>query len=298
MNKKYLVTGGDGFIGSCIMKKLAEHSCSAVSYDIRNGKDILDETTLAAEIANGYDGVFHCAALISVPESMQKPEEYYRTNVLGTQTLIKVLQSSNRKSKIVFSSSAAVYGEKSSAVSEEMPDGMVTPLSPKSNYAQNKIDGERIIAESGMPAIALRYFNVYGPGQSLAYAGVITFFIEAALKGNPIIIFGDGNQLRDFIFVSDIAEANVAAMFSDKSDFNIYNIASGTTTDLNNLAALIIRLTGSSSKIIHKPAREGDIMYSAANISKATMSLGWKPKITLETGLDLIIAYMKKNMIY
>jgi UDP-glucose 4-epimerase len=204
---KYLITGGEGFIGSRIVQKT-----SGVSYDIKSGFDILNIESLE-KAAIGIDGVFHCAAKISVPESISKPDEYYRINVEGTRSVTKIAEYT--KSKIVFSSSAAVYGDTTSAVNEK------SLVNPKSPYAQNKIDGENILKNSPVPHIALRYFNIYGPGQSPQYAGVITSFITNAINGTDLVIFGDGNQVRDFVFVDDIARANVKAMEYDNTFFEV-----------------------------------------------------------------------------
>ena len=174
---KILVTGGQGFIGGHIAKLTGGNS-----FDIKSGLDILDTDKLSGAVLDKSE-IFHCAAKISVPESFQMPEEYYKTNVLGTRNVIEVAEKS--ASKIVFSSSAAVYGEANKKVDEN------APLSPLSPYAENKKDGENLLRVAKTPSIALRYFNVYGPGQSAAYAGVITAFIVSALKDEDLKIFGD-----------------------------------------------------------------------------------------------------------
>lgn len=273
--KKYIVTGGQGFIGGKIREKTG-----ALSYDLKSGLDILNTESLAPHLES-VDGIFHCAARISVPESIEKPEEYYRTNVVGTDNVI----GAALKKKIVFSSSAAVYGESSHAVKED------ETLNPKSPYAENKRDGEVLLEKTGVPHVALRYFNVYGPGQSPEYAGVITAFIRRALAHEDIVIFGDGNQVRDFIFVDDVAEANIKAMEYQGEKFEVFNIATGTQTSINDLARTIINLTGSRSKIHYDSPRPGDIVYSQADVSKAKNILGWQAKVSLEEGLKKTIAY-------
>lgn len=274
---KYLITGGEGFIGSRIVQKT-----SGVSYDIKSGFDILNIETLE-KAAIGIDGIFHCAAKISVPESISKPNEYYKINVEGTRSVTKIAEDT--KSKIVFSSSAAVYGDTTSAVNEK------SLVNPKSPYAQNKIDGENILKNSPVPHIALRYFNIYGPGQSPQYAGVITSFITNAINGTDLVIFGDGNQVRDFIFVDDIARANVKAMEYDNTFFEVFNIGSGIETSINKLAETILQLTNSNSKIVYKPYRPGDIIYSLADVSKAERVLKWKAEVSLEDGLKETIRF-------
>ena len=276
---KYLITGGEGFIGSKIVKNVG-----GFSFDLKSGLDILNQSQIDSAVTD-VTGVFHCAAKISVPESISLPDLYYKTNVKGTESVLNAVEKT--KSKIVFSSSAAVYGESNVAVSEK------SELNPKSPYAQNKIDGENILKKSSIPHVALRYFNVYGPGQSAQYAGVITFFIQNALSGKDLLIHGDGNQVRDFVFVDDIVKANVLAMNYKNTSFEVFNIGSGTQTSIKTLAETIISLTNSSSKIIYSTPRLGDITYSQADVYKAKSILGWKIETSLEQGLEQTINYYK-----
>lgn len=282
MTSKYLITGGEGFIGSKIVQEI-----SGTSYDLKSGSNILDKDLLKNKAQNMV-GIFHCAAKISVPESLLLPDEYYKTNVEGTQSVVEVAES--LKCKIVFSTSAAVYGDTDNTVDEK------SSLNPKSPYAQNKLDGENILRNSPIPHVALRYFNVYGPGQSPQYAGVITYFITNALNGTDLTIYGDGNQVRDFVFVSDIVRANIKAMEYNGVSFEIFNIGSGIETSIKELAEKIIQLTNSSSKIVYKSPRLGDILYSRADVSKAEHILGWKAEVSLEDGLRKTIAFYKKLM--
>jgi len=268
---KYIITGGEGFIGSKVLQKV-----EGESYDIKSGLDIRNQKTLEDEIKSA-SGIFHCAAKISVPESILMPNEYFETNVTGLKNVVALAEKIG--AKIVFSSSAAVYGEYDVAVKEDFD------LSPKSPYAENKRDGEIILKNAEVPAIALRYFNVYGPGQSSQYAGVITAFIKNAIEGKDIVIHGDGNQVRDFVYVDDVVEANIMAMNYSGSKYDVFNIASGKTITINELAKMILDITGSKSKIIHSAPREGDIFHSSADISKVINILGWKPKVSMEDGL-------------
>lgn len=266
-----LVTGGQGFVGSRIIKMLGGES-----YDLKSSLDILDEPRLQTA-SQDKNAIVHCAAKISVPESFKIPQEYYRTNVEGTASVIKAAETN--KNKIVFFSSAAVYGDSSKKVTEE------DVLNPKSPYASNKRDGEELLKKSSVPHIALRPFNIYGPGQSPQYAGVITHFITAALAHKDVTIFGDGNHVRDFIFIDDIVSAVKAATEYKNTQFEVFNIGSGVETTMSSLAELIIKLTNSSSKIVFKPNREGDIVYSQADVSKAEKLLNFKAKISLTEGL-------------
>ena len=270
-----LVTGGAGFIGGRI-KEMAD----AVSFDVVVGQDVLDIDALRAA-ARGVRGIFHCAAKISVPESFEQPELYHRINVEGTKNVITVAEEIG--AKIIFSSSAAVYGEADTRVDESHT------LRPQSPYAENKRDCEELLAASSAPSVILRYFNVYGPGQSAAYAGVITAFIRAALSGEDLVIHGDGTQVRDFIYVDDVARANVIAMQAEVGNAERLNIGSGTETSLNDLAALILRLTGSQSTIRYAEPRQGDIKYSQADVSRTKEILGWEAEVSLEEGLKRTI---------
>ena len=272
---KYLVTGGEGFIGSKIVQRL---NCE--SYDKKSNQDILNYANFS-EALKGIAVVFHTAAKISVPESQEKPDEYYEVNVVGTDNLVQ-LKALN--TKIIFSSSAAVYGEYNRKVAED------DNLNPESNYAQNKIDGENKIGER--KGISLRYFNVYGPGQSTEYGGVISIFIEKALAGEPLIIYGNGDQSRDFVYIDDIVDANIAAMNYSGSE-KIFNIGSGNSIKLIDLAKLIIKLCDSDSEIILRETRYEDLFYSCADISKAETELNWTPKTDLEIGLKKTIEFYK-----
>ncbi|MBP7845929.1 MAG: NAD-dependent epimerase/dehydratase family protein [Candidatus Pacebacteria bacterium] len=279
---KYLVTGGEGFIGGNILSKI-----EGEAYDIKSGFDILNKETFL-EKAKNFDGIFHCAAKISVPESFLFPEEYFKNNVDGTKCVATIANEFSQK--IVFSSSAAVYGESDTAVAENFN------LNPKSPYAENKLAGENILKDSGGRHIILRYFNVYGPGQSSEYAGVITFFILNALSNKDLIIFGNGEQVRDFIFVEDVTRANILAMNYENKEFEIFNISSGIKTSIKELAEMIIKLTKSSSKIVFKDARKGDIFFSQGSSKKAKDVLGWEASISLEEGLSKTIAYYKSKI--
>lgn len=278
---QFIITGGEGFIGSRIRE-----SVLGISYDIKSGQDILNEELLDKSTQT-TSGIFHCAALISVPESFEQKNIYYRTNVEGTKSVINA--AGKNAAKIVFSSSAAVYGEANKKVTE---DDKLNPMSP---YAENKRDGETLLKDSITPAIALRYFNIYGPKQSAEYAGVITHFILNALHEKDLLIYGDGSQVRDFVYIEDVVRANVLAMEYQNSEFEIFNIASGVETTIQNLAETIIELTGSSSKIVHLPARIGDIVYSGADVTKAKEKLGFKAETSLINGLKETISWYKES---
>jgi len=268
---KHLVTGGEGFIGSKIVERL---NCE--SYDKNSKQDILNKENLS-EALGDIDVIFHAAAKISVPESQEKPDEYHKVNVEGTENVVNLSNA-----KIIFSSSAAVYGEYDRKVSED------DELNPESNYANNKVEGEALVSKR--KGLSLRYFNVYGPGQG--NAGVIAIFIKKALNNEDLIITGDGNQERDFVYVNDVVDANIAAV-SYSGPEKVFNIGSGRSIKLRDLAELIIKLCNSESKIILEKPRYGDLFYSCADITKAKTELNWAPKTDLETGLKKTIEFYK-----
>jgi len=288
-NKNILITGGMGFIGSNLANELAKNNNVKI-YDIKNGGDIKNFKLLKKELRD-IDYVFHFASLISVEESMKKPLDYIENNIIGSLNVLKSSLSCEVK-RVIFSSSAAVYGD-----STKTPIKEATMLNPKSIYAFTKIAVENLMKifneNCGLSTISLRFFNVYGPEQKIntSYASVIPMFINRALKNKDLIIYGNGKQTRDFIFIKDIINANILAAKSNY--YNTLNIGSGTKTTINNIANLIINLTNSKSKIKYEKSRSGDILHSIANIDKAKKSLNFKPKYNLEKGLKETIEWFK-----
>jgi len=204
-----------------------------------------------------------------------------------------VTRASRKVSAFIFASTCAVYGEP-----VRIPIGEDHPLSPKSPYAATKIAGEAFVQAYGnlygYRPVILRLFNVYGPRQSKAYAGVITEFVKRATSGKPPIIFGDGEQTRDFVHVKDVAKAIIKALESDNAS-GIYNIGSGVAITINDLAHLILKLAGKENiEPVHEPPRPGDIKHSQANINRAKMELGYNPSVSLEEGIKEILN-MGKN---
>lgn len=255
------------------------------SYDMKSGNNILDVARLEGAV-KGVDGIFHCAALISVPDSVAQPDLYFENNVTGTENVIKAAEAA-KVSKIVFSSSAATYGEYDVKVTEDV---MLDPASP---YGQNKVDGEVALMHSSVPSVALRYFNVYGPGQSREYAGAVITFIRKALAGEDIVIYGDGGAIRDFIYIDDIVSANIAAMSYVGDSFIKFNIGTEIETTVKKLAETIIKITKSPSKIKYETPRPGDVLYSGADCSKARKLLKWEAKVSLEDGLRKTIEFYR-----
>jgi len=286
---RIFVSGGAGFIGTHLCKKLSSihevtvydnfsNSNKETFPDMKNLTlivgDILDNSKLVNSMKN-HDIVIHLAAKTDVIDSISNSDDTFKTNVKGTQNIVNSCES-HSISKIIVTSSAAVYQNSTNFVDE------TSDTKPSSPYGQSKLDMEKIIKESKVNHIILRLFNVYGNGQT---KGVIAKFIENLSKNEPLVIFGDGNAIRDFIHIDDVV---IAILLSIKSKSGVYNIASGTTTSINNLAKLLIELFNKKSKIIFKPIRPGEIIFSASNIDKSQEALEFHPKISLNDGLKLI----------
>jgi UDP-glucose 4-epimerase len=288
---KIIVTGGAGFIGGHIVEALSGQGRQVIIYDnMHTGSgrniellqqeygvefikgDILDEDLLQATF-KGAETVYHLAALSSVPESLVKKVDYVRVNTIGTLNVLEAARLTGVKNA-VFASSAAVYGNNPTSPKTEtmIPE-------PASPYGITKLDGEYYFAmyrrEYGLNAVSLRCFNVFGPRQNpdSEYAAVIPKFINQALKNERIVIFGDGQQTRDFISVKDVAQAYLLAAAKGG---DVYNVAGGTGITIQELARKIIALTCSKSKIEYLPERPGDIKHSLADNSKITGKLGLK----------------------
>lgn len=298
---KILVTGGSGFIGSHLVEHFQDTAEVVVLDNLRSGHrknleglrcrfvegSILDKPLLN-ELMPGVDYIFHLAALISVPESMQRPEETVELNVHG---LLNVLEAGRRHGvkKLCFASSAAVYGENPAQPKVET----MTP-DPRSPYAITKLDGEYycgLYARDGwLETACIRFFNVFGPRQDprSAYAAAVPIFIHRALAGEPVTVYGDGAQTRDFVFVKDIVGALAFAAETPHAT-GVFNAGYGKSNTILELAREILHLTGSSSVIRFEPVRAGDIRHSTSDPSKL-MSAGWKPRFDVHSGLRAMLA--------
>lgn len=297
---KIAVTGGAGFIGSHIVEHLVSRGDEVTILDnLHTGKkdnlekvidsvdfiktDILNFEDLK-KILKNKDGVFHEAALASVQESFVKPTEYQNVNVKGTENILKLAKEYGFK--VVYASSSSVYGDPISIPIKE--DMQKNPINP---YAQTKVDDE-VLAEQysklGVEVIGLRYFNVFGERQSKNYAGVIKLFLERIQKGLSPIINGDGSQIRDFVYVKDVVNANILALESDVKHAFI-NIGTGKTISILELANQIIRSSGLELTPIFRDALEGDVHESQADIELAKNLLKWEPKTELQNWLNDIV---------
>ena len=294
MDRKLAITGGAGFIGSNLAEAFARENEIVIIDDLSSGKQenleginvrlvkgsILDLKLLKSAFQDA-DCVFHEAAIASVQRSIQDPIWTERVGTEGTLNVLVAARDSGVR-KVVFASSAAVYGD-----SSELPKREEMCADPKSPYAVSKMVGEhhcKVFRDLyGLETVVLRYFNVFGPRQdpSSEYSGVISRFISTLIRGEQPVIFGDGEQTRDFVYVKDVVHANILA---SRSGCGIFNIASGRRTSLNELASLIGKILECDVQPEHDDPRPGDIRDSLADISRAR-DIGYKPETSLEDGL-------------
>jgi UDP-glucose 4-epimerase len=301
---KFLVTGGAGFIGSNIVKKLVsrgdkvhvidnlntgkEENLKSVKNKIIFHRDTILNFDLLEELTQNLDGVFHQAALASVQDSFTKPQEYHNVNVNGTENILKLAKKNNFK--VVYASSSSVYGNPGKIPIKESDNK--NPINP---YAETKLEKERLAkkySEIGVKVIGLRYFNVFGKGQSKEYAGVLKLFLEKIRDELPPKINGDGSQFRDFVYVEDVANANIMSMDSN-IDHEFFNVGTNTSITILNLAKTIIKFSGLNIEPIFGPTLNGDVQRTIANIDLIQDKIGWKPTIFLEKWIEEIIS-MKK----
>ncbi|MHC4232198.1 MAG: SDR family oxidoreductase [Planctomycetota bacterium] len=303
---RVLVTGGAGFIGSHIVEHFQGKAQVRVLDNLRSGYkeniDALDvefnegSVTDRASVKQGVkdvDYIFHLAAMISVPESMDKPIECVEINTQGTLNVLQEAAAAGVQ-KLCFSSSAANYGD-----NPTVPKLETMIPEPKSPYAVTKLDGEyycKMFSDEGwLQTACMRYFNVFGPRQDpgSAYAAAIPIFIHKAIRNEPITIFGDGEQTRDFIYVKDIVAANV--YLAENADLTgVFNVAYGKRQTINDIAQKIIQLTNSTSKIEYAPPRAGDVKHSQASIDKI-MQAGFTPGASFDEGLTKTIEYFSQK---
>lgn len=302
---KILVTGGSGFIGSHIVQHYQGKAEEIRVLDnLRTGyrknldglqctfiEGSITDRELVRKAVQGVDYIFHMAALVSVPESMAKPGECVDINVHGLLNVLEEAAAAGVK-KLVFASSAAIYGD-----NPTVPKLETMYPEPKSPYAITKLDGEYYLnmfrAEGRLETAAIRFFNVFGPRQDPkgAYAAAVPIFIEKAVKGEDITVFGDGEQTRDFIYVKDIVGALSFAV-ETPGVTGVFNAGYGGQITINKLANQIIENAGTSSKVLHAAERAGDVKHSRASADKL-LAAGWKPKHTLEEGLAATFDFFK-----
>lgn len=300
------MTGGAGFIGSHLTKMLVDigwhvvvlddfssgmmknlrrwsgsSAIKIVRGDIRNKK-------IVNEVLDGIDLVVHLAAFVNPPESIKKPIETHDVNLNGT---LNILESCVKKrvQKLIFASSAAVYGD-----GNPLPLREGCSLRPFSPYAASKVSAEFYCKMYrhcyGLSSVILRFFNVYGPGQNTGeYAGVITRFVSSGLRGKPLTIYGDGFQTRDFVNVKDVVCAVEKALSFKSADSEVFNVCTGKPISINELARFVAEAVGKNLEIKHAESRPGDIIYNYGDPIKAQNDLGFEAHVNLRLGLEQFI---------
>lgn len=306
---RVLVTGGAGFVGSHLCERLlaeghevralddlsvgrAEHvpaGCSLVR------ESVLDEGALT-EATAGVDAVAHLAARVTVRGSMEGFVDDARVNLLGTLEALRAAHRAGAR-RFVFASSMAVYADS--------PDGApVTeshPLDPASPYGIHKLAAEREVLlvgrHLGVEAVALRYFNVFGPRQAFTpYVGAATIFVTRLLRNEPLTVFGDGLQTRDFVHVGDVARATARALVEPAAVGGVFNVGSGRGTTVRSLAAMLTERLRPGARWEHAPARPEEIRHSVADLTRARASLGYEPATDLAAQLDEVIASVRERL--
>ncbi len=308
----YLVTGGAGFIGSHIVRRLiADGHRVRVLDNLSTGNmdklaDVIDrvefvegdlrqEADCQAACA-GVEMVFHEAALPSVPRSVENPQTFHANNIDGTFQLFLAAKEAGCR-RIIYAASSSAYGDQPTQPKRETM--LPAPLSP---YALNKLVGEyyaRVFYESyGLETISLRYFNVFGPHQDpeSQYAAAIPAFVSAILKGEQPLIYGDGEQTRDFTHIDNVVEANMLAAAAKTTQGQVINISCGESVTINQVITTINRLLGTSRTPRYAPPRAGDVKHSLADITLARDVIGFEPHVTFEDGLARAIEWYKANL--
>lgn len=309
--KSALVTGGAGFIGSHLVEMLVSEGCKVTVMDnLSSGNyfnlkniedhisfyedDIRNQKALNTAIAD-CEVVFHLAAIVSVPQTIDDPIDAASVNDMGTLFIFEAARQHN-VNRVVFASSCAVYGDDVRLPKQED----MTPK-PQSPYAVQKLTSEYYASVFyelyDLETVALRFFNVYGPRQdpSSPYSGVISIFMTNALQHAPAVIYGDGNQSRDFIYVQDVARANLLAATAPEVSGKVINIGSGSSVNINHLWEAICALTGQNLKPEYAPKRPGDIVKSVAAIDSAKSRLGFEPETSFEKGLKSTFEWYRKR---
>lgn len=306
---RYLVTGGAGFIGSHIVRALLEQgdfvrvldnfstgrkeNLSGLNIDLHEG-DLLDQAVVLSAVKD-IDIIFHEAAFVSVPQSMQNPLACFAANQYGTELLLEAARKSGVK-RVILASSAAVYGN--STVIPINEDTILEPLSP---YAVSKrvdeLYAQLYTRSFGLEVAALRYFNVYGPRQrpDSMYAAAVPIFSRRLLDRLPITIYGDGGQTRDLIYVGDIVRANLIASQHPAAPGQIFNICTGKETSVSDLVQELRRFFPESSSPVYEAARPGDIYRSVGSPQKAATALGFQANTDLSAGLKSVVDWMKSS---
>ena len=309
---KALVTGGAGFIGSHLVDTLVKEGCDVVVLDdlsagsLSNLKHVKDKITfykgniqdqkILMKAAENCETIFHQAALVSVTKTVDNPVDSALINDLGTLLVLESARQ-NKVKRVVLASSSAVYGD-----DPFLPKHENMPPKPMSPYAVQKLTGElyaRIYYDLyGLETVCLRYFNVYGPRQdpSSPYSGVISIFMTKAVSKKPPVIYGDGKQYRDFVFVKDVVKANLLAATAEGTAGQTFNIGIGKNISINTLWDMICLLSGLNIEPEYRPPRPGDILESVASIEQAKSAMGFEADYSFEKGLEITFKWYKDSI--
>jgi UDP-N-acetylglucosamine/UDP-N-acetyl-alpha-D-glucosaminouronate 4-epimerase len=311
---RYLVTGGAGFIGSHLVERLVRDGAEVTVLDdlstgrrenlraVRDNIRFIRGTAARLEVCRratqGVDYVLHHAAVTSVPHSTRNPLAAHHTNVTATLNILLAAREAKVR-RVVYAGSTAAYGD-----ATELPNHEALLPRPLSIYAASKLAGEAYCQAfwrtHELETVVLRYFNIFGPRQNLdsQYGAVIPLFIGGALRGAPPVIFGDGEQTRDFTFVTNVVEANLLACHAPAEQVvgAVFNIGCGTATNIRDLWGEIANLVGVDLAPQHEPARPGDVRHSLASIARASAQLGYNPVVSLQEGLRQTVAYYRERL--
>ncbi len=301
---RYLITGAAGFLGSALANRLGAEGHSVIGYDDLSAGDAaalsndvqfvvgdVNDRSKLWSLLHGVDCVYHLAARVSVPESILYPREYNHVNVGGTVTIMEAMRDVGVR-RVVFISSGTVYGN--------MPVQPVNESAipnPRSPYGVSKLAAEYYVrtigALWGIETVCLRVFNAYGPGQRIppVHTPVIPNFLRQAWENGTIVIHGNGNQTRDYVYVDDVVEAMIAAATADEVDRLIINVGSGTETSIRDLAKLAVEVTGGKPEVVYNPRNEGGLSRLCADLTLARNKLGYAPKVQLVDGLRLTMEH-------
>jgi UDP-glucose 4-epimerase len=300
---KALVTGGAGFIGSHVVDALVERGHDVlvfdnlttgyranVSPDARLLEGDIRDAHAVLRAAHGAEAIFHLAASVGNKRGIENPTNDATINAVGTLNVLEAARITECR-KVVYSSSAAIYGE-----TRTMPVDLEHPKRPLTPYAVSKLAGENYVLSYnelyGIDGVCLRYFNVYGERQRFdAYGNVLPIFATRAIAGENLIVHGDGMQTRDFVSVRDVAVANISAAETHGAR-GAFNVGSGVATTINDLAAMVVGLLGTSVGITHAPPRAGDVRDSRADISITKSVLGFSPSVQLKSGVDSYLRWL------
>jgi UDP-glucose 4-epimerase len=307
--KSALVTGGAGFIGSHLVEALVDGGCRVtVLDDLSSGwesnlasvagritflRGSICDRRIVAKAAAGCEVVFHLAAVVSVPKTVDDPLGSAAVNEIGSLNVLEAARRAQAR-RVVFASSSAVYGDDSSLPKrEDMPSKPLTPYAVQKRVVEYYLSVYQSLY--GLETVGLRFFNVFGPRQdpSSPYSGVISIFMNKALSGELPVIYGDGCQSRDFVFVGDVVQALISAAKSSSAPGKVYNVGTGKSLTISGLWEMIAALSGSEAKPINQPPRPGDIPHSLSAIDSAATDLGFVPRVSLESGLGLTLDWYR-----